>query len=146
MKNRILTTILLCAFTATAIATDNTVAFPKFNSGNDNQVNAATTDDGSGHQRMVVVPPTITANNDATSTAATGTNWTALATHTAKKVTIINTTGTTISVRYGSGTAIGLPDGSGFTFEGLTNSNGLSIKRADDSNTQVSVAFNYQNW
>lgn len=86
------------------------------------------------------------ANIDATQTAATGTNWTALADHAAKQVTVVNTTGAAISVRYGSGTSMSLPDGSGFTFPGLSNSNGISIKRTDSSNSQVTVAYLYKNW
>lgn len=108
--------------------------------GTTNKVNIGT--DGT----VVATPPTVTAGNDATQSAATGTNWTALASHTAKQVTIINTTGTAISVRYGSSTGISLPDGSGYTFRGLTNSTGLQVKRTDDSNTQVSVAYNYETW
>lgn len=54
MKNRILTALLLCAFTLTATATDNTVAAPKYTSGNENQVNYASADDGSSHQMLIV--------------------------------------------------------------------------------------------
>jgi hypothetical protein len=85
------------------------------------------------------------ANVDSTQTAATGTNWTALTSHASKIVTILNTTGVTIDVRYGTGTAVSVNDGIGFPFEGLTNASGLQIRRHDTSNTQATVTFIYSN-
>ena len=113
------------------------VTAPQARAGNDIIVNP--------DSKPVPIKPVVSAaNNDATSTAATGTNWTALASHPCQQVTIINTTGTKIDVRYGTGTAISLPDATGYTFRGLSNSSGLQVRRNDTSNTQVAVAFNWE--
>lgn len=83
--------------------------------------------------------------NGSTTTAATGTNWTALPSHQTKEVSFVNLSGTSISVRYGAGVGLSLPNGTGFTFKGVTNTNQLQVKRTDNSNTQVAVQWNYTN-
>jgi hypothetical protein len=75
-------------------------------------------------------------------TAATGTNWTALASGTTKNVTVRNRTATSIDIRkVGGSTFFSLADGDDVTFPVLANSNEWEIKRTDNSNTQVVVKF-----
>lgn len=93
-----------------------------------------------------VNPGAVTSDNDKVQTNATGATFNALPNHTAKTCTVINTTGTAIDVQYGSGEFVTLPDQSGNTFRGLTNTNGLKVRRTDLSGTQVNVRFNYENW
>lgn len=77
-------------------------------------------------------------------TAATGTNWTALggadsAETRFNRVHIVNNTGTTLSFRRnGAGTAFQLPQGLTWSFAIVHLSN-LEVKRADESNTQVTL-------
>lgn len=147
MKTRIAIAALLLAACGLAFAGDNVTDTNVYKAGTGDNATLRTTESAGVHTPHVIVDSTpVTSNNGTTQTAATGTNWTALASHAAKQVTIINTTGSAIAVRYGTGTAISLPDGSGYTFRGLTDSNGLQVKRTDDSNTQVTVAWNYENW
>ena len=73
-------------------------------------------------------------------TAATGTNWTAFSSFVCTTVVIINDTGTKLAVRTGgSGNGSNLPDGSGIKLNVSGNANDVSIRRADTSNTQVTV-------
>ena len=73
-------------------------------------------------------------------TAATGSNWTAFGSQACKQLTVHNNTGTVIEVSVG-GTGVGIPIQTGmfYTFFGLTNASALSIRRVDQSNTQVTV-------
>jgi hypothetical protein len=74
-------------------------------------------------------------------TAATGTNWTALSSQACTSVLIVNDTGTKLSARIGgAGNAMPVPDGSGLKLYVAANANEVSIQRADTSNTQVTVA------
>jgi hypothetical protein len=74
-------------------------------------------------------------------TAATGTNWTALSSQACTSVLILNDTGTKLSARIGgAGNAMPIPDGSGLKLSVAANANEVSIRRADTSNTQVTVA------
>ncbi|GAB4023301.1 hypothetical protein GCM10028808_73330 [Spirosoma migulaei] len=83
--------------------------------------------------------------NIAVTTAATGSNWAAFASTVCSKLTIFNGTGTAISVRQGAaGTAVALPTGMFFTFEGITNASQIDVQRVDVSNTQVTVGARYQ--
>jgi hypothetical protein len=88
-------------------------------------------------------------------TAALGTSWVALPDVKGRAVTIFNTTGTDLLVKYSyqpatAGEDLGrmtLPAASSRTFSGLKVPNearsakALSIKRKDDINTQVDVEF-----
>ena len=73
-------------------------------------------------------------------TAATGTNWTPFGSQPCKQLTVHNNTGTVVEVSVG-GTGVGIPIQTGmfYTFFGLTNASELSIRRVDQSNTQVTV-------
>lgn len=92
------------------------------------------------------VPTTLTAGNATIATNASGATFNPLPSHLAKECTVINTTGTAIDIRYGTGTAISLPIGAGFTFKGITNTSQLQVRRTDVSNTPVTLPFNYVNW
>lgn len=90
-----------------------------------------------------------------TKTSATGTAWVTLPNVLCRAVTIFNTTGTTLQVKYVQQTGaalngddlkvLNLPNGASRTFGGLkldganNGSSALALKRADDSNTQVLV-------
>lgn len=88
-------------------------------------------------------------------TAAVGTNWTPLPDIKCSSVTIINTTGVTISVKYNAQAAptapdlgyLDMPTGATKTFSGTSVAGGqrsaksISVKRSDSSNTQVDVGF-----
>ena len=74
-------------------------------------------------------------------TASTGTNWTAFGSLECNWLDLVNNTGTAIEFRLdGAGSAIEIPDGAAYTIPVGTNANRVSVKRADDSNTQVTVA------
>jgi hypothetical protein len=73
-------------------------------------------------------------------TSATGTNFVTFPAYVCDGVHVINNTGTTLAFKRGSDSAtFELPTGSGYSFYGITNANQLSVKRADDSNTQVTI-------
>lgn len=78
-------------------------------------------------------------------TAATGTNWTAYASQECNQLTIKNDTGTGIVVRQdGAGVEWPIADGTSDTFFGLENANQIAVKRADNSNTQVTVKARWE--
>jgi hypothetical protein len=84
------------------------------------------------------------AGNLSVQTENPGTDWAVLDSQAAYKATISNQTGTSISVRQGgAGDAFIIPTGQIFEFEGISNTDQLSIKRTDESNTQVSVVFRW---
>lgn len=75
-------------------------------------------------------------------TNATGTNWTTLTSSTAKRVTLLNETGTDIDIRLnGAGTTITVSDNQGIELGGLTNANQIGVRRVDTSNTQVTLKY-----
>lgn len=75
-------------------------------------------------------------------TAATGSNYTALGTLACYQVCFSNNTGQDISVRYvGQTIPIVVFAGTMMTFDGITNTNQLEIKRTDSSNTQVTIQY-----
>ena len=77
-----------------------------------------------------------------TQTAATGTNWTALASGTTKNITVRNRTGTNIDIRKAGGsTFFTMVDGDDVSLPVLANSNEWEVKRTDSANTQVVVKF-----
>jgi hypothetical protein len=83
--------------------------------------------------------------NGTTQTAATGANYTALGAQRCSQLTIMNNTGTAIGVRQdGAGAEVPVFDKSYFTFYGLGDASQLSIRRVDQSNTQVTVAYRWE--
>jgi len=85
------------------------------------------------------------AGNISVTTAATGTNWTALANTPLKRLFFSNQTGTTLEVRQdAAGVGIQIPTASFFTFSGINNANQLSVRRVDTSNTQVTATARWE--
>jgi hypothetical protein len=77
-------------------------------------------------------------------TSATGTNWVTLSGATAGSATFVNNTGTTINVSKDGGTTfMPIPTGASFCVDFIQNTNQVSIKRADNSNTQVTIYYQY---
>lgn len=78
-------------------------------------------------------------------TNATGATWQQLSDQACSELTLINNTGTAIEVRRGgAGTGLQIPDGTFWTFEGLENAEDLEVRRVDQSNTQVTLYYEYQ--
>lgn len=75
-------------------------------------------------------------------TAATGTNFTALASLICFQICFSNNTGQNISVRYvGQTVELVVFAGTMMTFDGITNANQLELRRTDTSNTQVTIQY-----
>lgn len=103
------------------------------------------TDTAPGGERQVVVPALTSGGNLSLQTAATGTTYTAFGSQACKQLTVSNQTGFMILVQQGgSGVGFQVPAGAVVPFFGLTNANQLGIKRADDSNTQVTVTARWE--
>jgi len=79
-------------------------------------------------------------------TSATGANFALFASQACRQLTLLNDTGTDLEVqRGGTGQALRVQDGMGYTFRGLTNANQLGVRRVDQSNTQVSARAEWEN-
>jgi hypothetical protein len=80
-------------------------------------------------------------------TAATGTNYTALPDKPARVVTLRNATASDIDIRkVGSGESPYLiPPGEIELFVVVSNANEIELKRTDNSNTQLTLAARYEN-
>lgn len=75
-------------------------------------------------------------------TAVTGTNFTALTSLLCYEVCFSNNTGQDISVRkVGGSVEFVVFAGTMMTFDGITNSNQLELRRTDTSNTQVTIQY-----
>jgi hypothetical protein len=84
------------------------------------------------------------AGNTLIATTIVGTDWIPFPPQACERLIIVNTTGTMLEVRQdGVGIGLPVPDGSGFTFEGITNADQLSVRRKDVANTPVDV---YARW
>lgn len=71
---------------------------------------------------------------------ATGANWTAFAARPCEALDIVNNTGTALEYRRGgAGASIVIPDGSSRLVVGITDANQISMRRVDQSNTQVTI-------
>lgn len=88
----------------------------------------------------------IESNNAAKQTSASGATFVALDALAAREIEFVNTTGTAIDVRYGTGVALNVPDGAAMTFSVKANASELQIKRSDSSNTQVTITYNWRKW
>ena len=85
-------------------------------------------------------PQSTTATFIAVSTNATGATFNAFGSLACKTLSVMNATGTPLEFRRGgAGDTFILPDGASYTFTGLTNASGMQVRRADVSNTPVSV-------
>ena len=93
-----------------------------------------------GEQVQDVAPAYVTGGILSVQTAATGSNWTAFASQACTYVVVVNGTNFGIEVRRG-GAGVGLPiqPGQAFTFEGVQNASDLSVRRLDQSNTQLTL-------
>lgn len=95
--------------------------------------------------KSAVMPISSSSGYGSGTTAATGTNWTTLTEQVAGSVTIVNNTGTTIEVSKDSGaTKMQIPTGASFCINFISNVNQVSIRRADTSNTQVTLYYEWE--
>lgn len=77
-------------------------------------------------------------------TSATGSQWVPLAAATAGSVTFVNNTGTTINASKDGGTTfMPIPTGASFCVDFIQNTSQVSVRRADSSNTQVTIYYQY---
>lgn len=84
------------------------------------------------------------AGNTSIATLILGTTWVAFPTQACERLIVVNDTGTKLEVRQdGAGIGLPIPDGAGFTFEGITNADQISVRRKDVANTPVDV---YARW
>ncbi len=75
-------------------------------------------------------------------TSASGATYVTLASAVCDRVTILNNSGADVEVRRdGAGVAIPVFDSNGFPFPAIANANALSLRRVDQSNTQVTVHY-----
>jgi hypothetical protein len=84
------------------------------------------------------------ASIDSTATSTTGANFALLTAGACTEITLNNAELNAVDIRYqrgGTGASMPIPAGSVALIEGITNSNAIGIKRADDSNTAVTVTF-----
>lgn len=99
-----------------------------------------------GAQYATLVMPVIYQGQNANvASNATGSSWTVLSANTARQVTFGNNSGTTIEIQQdGNGPGFPIFDQNYFTFYGLTNTNQLAIRRADQSSTVVSINYRWE--
>ena len=75
-------------------------------------------------------------------TDSAGTNYVTFTTGACYELSLINNSGVSISVRRnGSGTALPIPSGNGYTFKGISNANQLSLIRTDFATNQVTLYY-----
>lgn len=83
--------------------------------------------------------------NISVQTPSTGTNYGAFDSHVCSQLTIINDTGTAIEwMQDGIGIALPIADGDTFTIFGIDDTNRISVRRKDTSNTQVTVKARWE--
>lgn len=83
----------------------------------------------------------VSAGNTSVNTDASGSAWVAFPAQACERLVVVNTIGVAIEVRQGgAGVALPIPDGSGFTFEGITNASDLSLRRID-LDTKIETVF-----
>lgn len=100
----------------------------------------------SDQDALTVGPHLQTGGNISVATpAAGGSAFTTLPTQAAKQLTVVNVTGSQIEVRQGGGgVALPLPDGTIYTFYGITNLNQLSLRRSDGLTSSLAVACRWE--
>jgi hypothetical protein len=92
----------------------------------------------------VSLPKAASTGIDTVQTAATGTNYVTLASHACTGLEIANDSGTKLVYRFsGAGATMPIFDSSRQLIIGITNSNQVDVKRADDSNSRVTVSYQY---
>ena len=74
-------------------------------------------------------------------TAASGANWTAFGAQACTALDIVNQTGADIEYRRGgAGNSIKVPTGTSRMVIGITDASSISVRRVDQTNTQVTVS------
>lgn len=114
--------------------------------------NASGIDSGAAGARVDAVdgaqyvkPAMRTGGNTSTNTNATGGNWAAFGDIPCTQLTFINDTLVDIEFRQdAAGVALPVFDGSVFTIYGITNANQITVRRKDQSNTQVLVKARWE--
>ena len=97
------------------------------------------------NSKQPVIPSMTTGGHLSATTDAVGTNWVALSSQALKQLTVSNQSGTNLEFRQGgAGVGFIIPFGAMFTFFGITNANELEVRRADVSNTQVTVTARWE--
>lgn len=78
-------------------------------------------------------------------TNATGATFNAFGSQACSQLTLVNDTGTKLEFRQGgSGVAVPVFDQTSFTVFGIANANEISVRRKDQSSTQVTVAARWE--
>lgn len=94
---------------------------------------------------LSVVPRLNTGGELSLQSNASGATFNAFGSQACKQLTINNDTGTKIEVRTGAETVYQpILDGMSYTFYGITNANQLAYRRADLSNTQVTLKARWE--
>jgi hypothetical protein len=85
------------------------------------------------------------ANFGSISTSSTGNQWQALANQACKYVSLQNVSDADVDIqRNGTGAIWTLSAGYGKTFRGITNANQLAIRKSDQSNTRVTLQYEWE--
>ena len=86
------------------------------------------------------VPGAVSATILSLTTAATGANYTAFSSQTCQSLDIVNTSSVAIEYRRGgAGNTMTILSGSSRLVVGITNANEISVRRVDQSNTQITI-------
>jgi hypothetical protein len=98
------------------------------------------------NSKQPVIPSMTTGGNLSVQTNATGANFTAFASQACKQLTLSNQSGVMLEVQQGgAGIGLQLPNGTFYTFYGITNTNQLGVRRFDQSSSQVTVTARWEN-
>jgi hypothetical protein len=86
-------------------------------------------------------PRASTATITSVQTASNGTDWTAFGSASCSALNVANNTGTTLEYRRGgTGSTMPIFDGYSCIIVGIANANEISVRRVDNSTTQVTLA------
>ena len=95
-----------------------------------------------GANNAAVMPISTSSGFGSVTTSATGTSYVALSNQVAGSVTIVNNTGTILSVSKDGGTTqMQVPNSASFCVNFINNASNVSVKRSDDSGTQVTAYY-----
>lgn len=97
------------------------------------------------NNKAQVMPVSSSSGYGSAQTGADGSTWVALTAQVAGSVTIVNNTGTTISVsKDGGSTQMQVPTGASFCVNFIQNVSQVQVKRSDDSGTQVTIYYEWE--
>jgi len=86
------------------------------------------------------VPGAVSATIMSLTTAATGSNYTAFSSQACNSLDIVNTSSVSIEYRRGgAGNTMTILSGSSRLVVGITNASDISVRRVDQSNTQITI-------